>query len=132
MLENKTATAVEATDKREITRRAINLPARLAWKDQRGVNRFASVITRDISDGSVYVECLSPLSLPLYRLVQFQLEPTLRTTLDLPEALRRGRVLSAVYRISPPSRTERAGLALRLLIEPKRRMVASEATLATA
>ena len=132
-LENRIPVAQPVpADKRNVERRAINLPARLAWKDQRGVDRFASVVTRDVSDGGVYVECLSPLSLPVFRLVQFQLEPTLRSTLDLPESLRRGRVLSAVYRVSPPSRTGRAGVALRLMVEPKRRVVASEATRATA
>ena len=133
MLENRTPAAQPVpTDKRNGERRTINLPARLAWKDQRGINRFASVVTRDVSDAGVYVECLTPLSLPVFRLVQFQLEPTLRTTLDLPESLRRGRVLSAVYRVSRPSRTGRAGVALRLMVEPKRRLVASEAARATA
>jgi hypothetical protein len=90
-------------------------------------------VTRDISDCGVYVECQAPLSIPLYRIVQFQLEPTLRTSLDLPEALRRGRVLSAVYRVSPASQSARAGLALRLMVEPKRRMiVAPEPARATA
>jgi hypothetical protein len=132
MLENRAPAQPVQTDKRSVERRAINLPARLAWKDQRGVSRFASVVTRDISDAGVYVECLTPLSLPLFRLVQFQLEPSLRTTLDLPEPLRHGRILSAVYRVSPPSRTARTGLALRLMIEPKRRLVASEVARATA
>jgi len=119
--------------KRAAERRAVTLPARLAWTDQRGVNRFATVVTRDISDCGVYVECQTPLSIPLYRIVQFQLEPTLRTTLDLPEALRRGSVLSAVYRVSPASQSARAGLALRLIVEPKRRVrVAREAARATA
>ena len=122
-----------ATEPKRAARRAIALPARLNWTDQRGVSRFASVVTRDISDCGVYVECQTPLSIPLYRIVQFQLEPTLRSTLDLPEALRRGRVLSAVYRVSPPSQSARAGLALRLMVEPKRRvMVEIEAVRATA
>jgi hypothetical protein len=132
-LENRVPVAAPVpADKRSVERRAINLPARLAWKDQRGVNRFASVVTRDISDDGVYVECLAPLPLSVFRLVQFQLEPTLRTTPDLPEPLRRGRVLSAVYRVSPPSRTGRTGVALRLMVEPKRRALTREATRATA
>ena len=131
-LENRAPAQPAETDKRTVGRRSVSLPARLAWTDQRGINRFASVVTRDISDNGVYVECLTPLSLPLFRLVQFQLEPTLRTSLDLPEPLRRGRVLSAVYRVSAPSRTARAGLALRLMVEPKRRVVAREAARASA
>jgi hypothetical protein len=107
-------------------RRAIALPARIAWTDHRGVNRFASVVTRDISDCGVFVECTTPLSIPLYRIVQFQLEATVRATADLPEALRQGRVFSAVYRVSPPSKSAPAGLALRLMIEPKRRVMAQQ------
>ena len=119
------------TNRRSSDRRAISLPARLAWKDQRGVNRFAAVMTRDVSDVGVFVESLSPLSIPLYRLVQFQLEPTVRETLDVPQALRQGRILSAVYRVSPADRTARAGFALRLMVEPKRD-TASHAARATA
>src|SRR5207302_5958269 len=33
--------------KRAAERRAVTLPARLTWKDQRGTTRFASVVTRD-------------------------------------------------------------------------------------
>jgi hypothetical protein len=122
------------TDKRCAERRAVNLPARLAWKDQNGVNRFASVVTRDLSEYGAYVEFQSPLSIPLFRIVQFQLEPGAREALDIPESLRRGRVLSAVYRKSPAGRSARGGVALRLMVEPKRRTVAggSEAARATA
>jgi hypothetical protein len=101
----------------------VTLPARLTWKDQRGTTRFASVVTRDISDVGVYVECYSTVSIPLYRLVQFQLEREARTTQPLPLPLRQGRVLSAVYRVTPVrSATGRQGLALRLMVDPKRRV----------
>lgn len=115
---NTTATA---TDKRASERRAVTVPARLAWKDQRGVNRFASVVTRDVSDSGVFVESMSALSIPLYRLVHFQVEPTVRTAHDLPEALRQGRILSAVYRVTHAGKQTRHGVALRLMIAPKRR-----------
>ena len=59
-------------------RGASPLPARLTWKDQRGTTRFASVVTRNVSEFGVYVECQSPVSIPLYRLVQFQLERDVR------------------------------------------------------
>jgi hypothetical protein len=126
-----TKRAVEAADKRTSERRPLALPARLAWKDQRGVNRFATVVTRDISDSSVFVEALSPLSIPMYRLVQFQFESTARATREIPEALRRGRVLSAVYRISHATPKSRHGVALRLLLEPST-MATAEAARATA
>ena len=112
-------------------RRAVTLPARLTWKDQRGTTRFATVVTRNVSDFGVYVECQSPVSIPLFRLVQFQLERDGRDAQPLPDTLQQGRVLSAVYRVSPPSGSQPQGLALRLMVEP-RRQVAVEQTRATA
>jgi hypothetical protein len=108
--------------KRAAERRAVTLPARLTWKDQRGTIRFASVVTRDVSDLGVFVECQSAVSIPLYRLVQFQLEPDVRASDPVPDALRKGRILAAVYRVTPPGPTGRPqGLALRLMVEPGRR-----------
>lgn len=116
------------SNQRAVERRAIALPARLTWTDHRGTPRFASVITRDISEHGVFVECRSAVSIPLYRLVQFQVEREARGADALPEALRQGRILSAVYRITPPrpSGTPQ-GLALRLLIDPRRLAVSSSA-----
>lgn len=119
------------TDKRSSQRRAMALPARLTWKDQRGATRFATVMTRDVSEFGVYVECQSAVSIPLYRLVQFQLEREVRDGERLPSSLRQGRVLSAVYRVSPPSPSLRQGFALRLMVDP-RRSSAVEQTRATA
>lgn len=107
------------SDKRTTERRDIALPARLTWKDQRGATRFATVVTRNVSDFGVYVESQSPLSIPLYRLVQFQLERDGRPG-DVPCSLQQGRVLSAVYRMTPPSSSKPQGLALRLMVDPRR------------
>jgi hypothetical protein len=101
-------------------RKNVVLPARLTWKDQRGATRFAAVVTRNVSEFGVYVECHSPVSIPLYRLVQFQLERDARQADALPASLLNGRVLSAVYRITPPSPSKRQGLALRLMVDPRR------------
>ena len=102
-------------------RRPVTLPARLTWKDHRGATRFASVVTRDVSEYGVFVECQTPVSIPLYRLVQFQLERDVRDADRLPASLRQGRVLSAVYRVtSAGTSSGRQGLALRLMVEPKR------------
>ena len=122
-----------AADLRGTERRAVTLPARLTWKDQRGATRFATVQIRNVSDFGVYVECQSPVSIPLFRLVQFQLERDVSETDGLPRSLRQGRVLSAVYRVSPPKGSQLQGLALRLMVDP-RRMSATEveATRATA
>jgi len=110
--------------KRGAERRAVALPARLTWKDQRGTTRFASVTTRNVSAIGVYVECDSPVSIPLFRLVQFQLERDACKNECLPDTLQTGRVLSAVYRVSPPSGSQRQGLALRLMVDPRRNAVA--------
>ena len=115
---NNSDDRLASTNTRAAERRALTFPARLAWKDQHGISRFANVVTRDVSDYGVFVECHSALSIPLYRLVQFQIEPTAHNTGALPESLQQGRVLSAVYRISHASRTARYGLALRLMVDP--------------
>jgi hypothetical protein len=109
-------------NKRGTERRAVALPGRLTWKDNRGATRFATVVARNVSDFGVYVECESPVSIPLFRLVQFQLERESRASDALPDTLQ-GRVLSAVYRISPPSPSHPQGLALRLMVEPRRQVV---------
>ena len=107
---------------RSAERRPVAFPARLTWKDQRGATRFASVITRDVSDYGVYVECQSIVSIPLYRLVQFQLEREVRDSDALPKTFRHGRMLSAVYRVSAATpKGQPQGLALRLMVEPHRR-----------
>ena len=107
-------------NKRNAERRSLTLPARLTWKDQRGATRFAAVVTRNVSEQGVYVECHSPVSIPLYRLVQFQLEREARDAGPLPPSLQQGRILSAVYRVSPPSPSKPQGLALRLMVDPRR------------
>ena len=113
-------------NKRGTERRAVALPARLTWKDQRGTTRFATVLARNVRDFGVYVECTSPVSIPLFRLVQFQLEREMRET-DVPDTLQQGRVLSAVYRVSPPSGSQPQGLALRLMVDPRRNVAVEQA-----
>jgi hypothetical protein len=119
------------SNKRVGERRTVSLPARLTWKDQRGTTRFASVIARNVSERDIYVECQSPVSIPLFRLVQLQLEREARQSEAVPAALQQGRVLSAVYRVSPPSSAHPQGLALRMMVDPKRNS-AAEQTRATA
>ena len=108
-------------NQRKAERIKVMLPARLTWKDQRGSTRFASVITRDISEFGVYVECQSPISISRFRLVHFQLERDVRDVAGLPESVRQGRLLAAVYRVHAPTRTGgRQGIALRLMVDPRR------------
>jgi hypothetical protein len=110
-------------NKRTSERRTVCLPARLTWKDQRGTTRFATVVTRNVSEFGVFVECQGAVSIPLFRLVQFQLERDVRESDPVPAALRSGRILSAVYRVAAPTQNGgRQGLALRLMVDPKRRV----------
>ena len=71
----------------------------------------------------MFVECRSFLSIPLYRLVQFQFEPHVQPPLGVPETLCKGRVLSAVYRLSHAAKSSPYGLALRLMVDPRLAMV---------
>jgi hypothetical protein len=121
------------SNQRGTERRAVAFPARLTWKDQRGATRFASVVTRNVSDYGVYVECHSIVSIPLFRLVQFQLEREALESGALPDTLRQGRMLSAVYRVSAPTPAGKPqGLALRLMVDPKRRPASIEPARASA
>ena len=101
-------------------RRQLRVQGRLTWRDTNGALRFVSVVTCDVSDVDVYVECQTPTSIPLYRLVHFQIERAARAHAALPPALRQGKVLSAVYRVGLLRATTGTphGYALRLLIEP--------------
>jgi hypothetical protein len=110
-------------DKRAVERRAIAVPGQIVWKDARGTTRMVSVVTRDISDLGVSVESLQGPAIPLYRIVYFQVDRSARNRADLPPALRKSSVLSAVFRVggcSPRTGTP-TDYALRLLVEPDRR-----------
>jgi hypothetical protein len=102
------------------TRRNVRVPGRLTWRDASGTLRFVSVMTRDISDVDAFVECQMPASIPLYRLVHFQVEKPARHAMDLPPVLQQGKVLSAIYRVGPYKSATGTphGYALRLLVEP--------------
>jgi hypothetical protein len=115
-------------------RKPVVLAGRVTWKDARGMTRFASVMTRNISDTGVFIEWREPTSIPLYRLVSFQLERDARNVDALPPALRAGKVLSAVYRLGAFQRSTGTpdGYGLRLLVEPARVHAAAEPIEATA
>lgn len=115
-------------------RRSVALPGRVTWKDARGTTRFASVITRNISETGVFIEWAESTSIPLYRLVTFQLERDARNADGLPMALRMGKVLSAVYRAGEFQKSTGTpeGYGLRLLVEPSASMAAPERVEATA
>lgn len=105
-------------------RRPLRVAGRLTWRDASGTLRFVSVTTRDVSEFDAFVECEVPASIPLYRLVHFQVERPSRDITELPDVLQDGKVLSAVYRVGPYKTTTGTpqGYALRLLVDPKRQV----------
>jgi hypothetical protein len=115
------------TNNERADRKSLALPGHVTWKDSRGMPRFAAVMTRDISETGVFIEWRESTSIPLYRLVTFQIEHDARNLDGLPSALRAGRVLSAVYRLGAFQRSTGTpeGYGLRLLIEPAGRAESS-------
>lgn len=120
-------------EKRISERRPVAVPGQIVWKDARGTTRMASVVTRDVSEHGVAVACLSGAAIPLYRLVYFQIDRDARNRPDLPPALRKANVLSAVFRVGAFSQATGAPAeyALRLLVEPVREADAGSAPRAT-
>lgn len=111
-LRSNTVSATERTTARQ----RVTVPARLTWKDQGGAVRFASVTTRDVSEGGAFVECQGATPLPLFRLVHLQLETPLAQSSP---ALESGRVLAAVWRVERQRATGATqGYALRFLVDP--------------
>ena len=110
------------SDKRTSERRPLTVPGQIVWKDARGNTRLTSVITKDVSEFGVSVECLNGAAIPLYRLVYFQVDRDVRHRADLPAALRKQNVLSAVFRVGldNPAGGGPSSYALRLLVEPAR------------
>lgn len=116
------APTVSATQ-RTTSRQRVAVPARLTWKDQGGTVRFASVVTRDLSDGGAFVECSSAAPLPLFRLVHLQLETP---SAGPNHPLTSGRVLAAVWRVEHTAAAGGAqGYALRFLVDPAEKPAAS-------
>ena len=109
-------------DKRVSERRRLNVPGQIVWKDARGNTKLTEVITRDVSEQGVAVECLHGAAIPLYRLVYFQVARDARHSADLPPALRKPNVLSAIFRVGADNQAIGAPCeyALRLLVEPAR------------
>ena len=84
-------------------------------------------MTRDVSEHGVCVECLSGTPIPQYRLVYFQIDRDARSRAELPAALRKTSVLSAVFRVGACQQATGAprDYALRLLVEPERKVTAA-------
>jgi hypothetical protein len=82
-----------------------------------------------VSDYGVSVECLNGAAIPLYRLVYFQVEREARHHAELPAALKKPNVLSAIFRVGDDNQSigGPSGYALRLLVEPARAAQAAAA-----
>jgi hypothetical protein len=91
--------------------------------------RFVSVMTRDVSSAGVFVEADACAAIPLYRLVHLQLEREGALVEGVPDQLRTGRVLSAIWRVAPcrAATGTPAGYALRFLVEPHQNACVSHA-----
>lgn len=109
-------------EKRSSERRRLAVPAQIVWKDAKGTTRMVPVVTRDVSELGVSVECLGGTPIPQFRLVYFQVDKEARHRLDLPPVLRKSNVLSAVFRVGECKRATGApsDYALRILVEPDR------------
>jgi hypothetical protein len=116
--------AQSRSERRQAERRRLEVPGQIVWKDSRGTTRIASVVTRDVSENGVSVECLSGTPIPAYRLVYFQIDRDARHRSDLPAALRKTSVLSAIFRVGDCQQATGAprDYALRLLVEPERKV----------
>jgi hypothetical protein len=112
---------------RTAPRQRVAVPARLTWKDASGAVRFASVTTRDLSEGGAFVECAAQAPIPLFRLVHLQLEVASPLA---PAHLNGNRTLAAVWRVESPKTRVGApcGYALRFLIEPAQTAATVEST----
>ena len=110
------------SEKRTSERRSLAVPGQIVWKDARGNTKLTEVVTRDVSEHGVSVECLNGAAIPLYRLVYFQVCRDARQNPELPPALRKPNVLSAIFRVGEDNQATGAPseYALRLLVEPAR------------
>ena len=109
-------------DKGTSERHDLAVPGQIVWKDAKGNTKLTSVMTRNVSENGVSVECVNGAAIPLYRLVYFQVDREARHRPGLPEALRKPNVLSAIFRVGEDSAATGAPseYALRLLVEPVR------------
>jgi hypothetical protein len=98
-------------------RQVVRVPARLRWLDRQQRTRTAVVQTCDLSEDGVYVDCAPAVSIPLFRLVYFEIMAGGAKVVAAPEWWGHDAVLSAVYRIAPPTAHHPSqGLALRFLM----------------
>ena len=115
-------------DQRGAERVRLQVPGQIVWKDQKGRTQMAAVVTRDISELGVGIECRTTVSIPKYRLVYFQIDRAVRNRPEVPASLRKQSVLSAIFRVGASSDVTGAPVeyGLRLLLEPKPAVAATQ------
>lgn len=111
-------------ERRASPRHQVALGGRISWRDRAGVVQTASVITRDVCEGGAFIEIIDrPRTIPLYRLVNLQLDPRGVSGRQLPDVLRQ-KLLTVVVRTAAIDCKSQfhvpAGYVLRLLVEPRR------------
>ncbi len=118
------------SDKRQAERLAIEVPGQIVWKDAKGTTRMVFVITRNVSEQGVRVECLSGTPIPQYRLVGLSGGPRGASPSGPPRgAAQVERAVRHLPRRRMPAGHRRAArdYALRLLVEPERKVTATPA-----
>ena len=108
--------------KRGCERQQVALPARITWKDAHGATRFASVVTRDVSE----LVCSSSASrLSASRVPVGAVPAGARSPRIGPDPVDTSQRPFSRRSIASAQRRPRqaAGLALRLMVDPKRQPV---------
>ena len=122
------------SDRRASERRNIAVPGQIVWKDAKGTTRMAAVVTRDVSEHGVSVDCLGGCRSRCSAWSTSRWIASSAPGSDLPAALRKSSVLSAVFRVGPCRQATGAPseYALRMLVEPERVGAARPAAVADA
>ena len=113
------------SEKRTSERRPLAVPGQIVWKDARGNTRLSEVVTRDVSENGVSVQCLTGVPIPLYRLVYFQVSRDARNSAELPPALRKPNVLSAIFRVGADN--QKTGAPAKYTLRPSSRPMTNPA-----
>ncbi|MBI3264155.1 MAG: hypothetical protein HYZ58_13545 [Acidobacteria bacterium] len=125
MAATQTAEVNQATrERRASPRHHVALGGRISWRDRAGAVQTASVITQDVSEGGAFIEIIDrPRAIPLYRLVNLQLDPRSFDGRQLPAVLRQELLTLVVRAVSIDGKSEfrvPPRYVLRLLVDPRR------------
>ena len=111
------------SEKRTRSVAGLRVPGQIVWKDARGNTKLTEVVTRDVSEHGVAVECLNGAAIPLYRLVYFQVAREARHQRRSAAGAAGNRTCSPRSSASAPTTSATgapARICARLLVEPAR------------